>query len=113
MYVRFFRNQELMAQAAQLAKACGSEEDQQIAIFREVFAYLAEALGEERTKALITRLFPEENGNGVHEGDIQKGLAMGIVRAYLRHSRTVLTEEYLDDMCIMAVEFGYRLGRSR
>ncbi len=102
-----------MAEVRKLAESYNSEE-QQLAIFQETFAFIADRLGIDGTKDIIKMLIPSEAGSGDDPGgDPKNTLASGIVRGYLSNARTVLTEEFLDGMCRQALEFGYNLGRHR
>ncbi len=99
-----------MAEVRRLATEYGVQEEQ-LAILQEAFAFLADGLGVDRTKEIIGMLCPSVAGSGVELDVATRGLlASGIVRGYLSNAKTVLTEEFLDEMCRQALEFGYNLG---
>lgn len=100
-----------MAEVRKLAESYGADEEQ-LPIFQEIFAFLADSLGVDMTKEIMGTLYPSVAGSVVElDGGTRGLLASGIVRGYLSNAKTVLTEDFLDEMCRQALEFGYNLGR--
>lgn len=111
MFVSFSRDPELLDAVARLAQQYGAEGEDQRILFRETFTFLAQKIGLEQAKSFIRELSPSAFDTAtIPEKDRYFSLVMGIVRAYLRNSRTVLTEEFLDGMGQRIFEFAYRLG---
>lgn len=111
MFVRFSRDPELSDAVTRLAEQYGAEEEDQRTLLRETFTFVAQQAGLERAKSLADELSKSAIDTEANpEKDHYLPLVMGIVRAYLRNTRTVLTEEFLDGMGQRIFEFAYRLG---
>lgn len=111
MFVRFSHDPELLDAVARLAERYGAEEEEQRRLLRETFTFVAQKVGLEQAKTLANELSNSAIDNETNpEKDHYLPLVMGIVRAYLRNARTVLTEEFLDGMGQRIFEFAYRLG---
>lgn len=111
MFVRFSHDPELLDAVARLAERYGAEEEEQRRLLREAFTFVAQKVGLEQAKTWADELSKSASDAAANpEKDRYLPLVMGIVRAYLRNARTVLTEEFLDGMGQRIFEFAYRLG---
>lgn len=114
MFVWFSRDPELSDAVTRLAEQYGAKGEDQRTLLRETFTFVAQKVGLEQAKSLINELSESAADSQAYpERDLYLPLVMGIVRAYLRNTRTVLTEEFLDGMGQRIFEFAYRLGFNR